>query len=542
MGADVSLPLNPVNPDFSMMSITFRDGDRVTVLHLDGAGLSAIGQAIKDTWLAGIQAEQSRCGTAWSFKLNGYPFTTSSNATAQQARHMVMRILQNMQGIGYHVLSSGTLGTENDRSTLFFKKSPSNLVTPTRFLCVSFSDSDKMQFTNLPSQLEDPVKDTIRTSWSLGIQSMDRQNGVLQFKLAGRPWTATNNQQSIMAKMLLQAIFATLHRYQWIYHVNVNLNRDQDCLIFRHDPEVNACNIPQFFMIGFGQGDRLRLINSSPGIVNIIRKVVETKWNPGRIQDEREFHGSYEFKISGNPWSSVSEESARARYLMLEIFQEMLRHGWHNVAGFSLNRVSSDRVVLLFQKREPVNCPMFCIAPHDSDKFWLINMSSELVSLFMRILHSRWPNGTQSEKAIPLHFGTVHKLKLSGTLWSGGETNSPIHARSFLCSIIEEFAKLGWQLMLCADVTSRMVAESDGPDYPLDVYSFWFVYAASTTMPQASAPPQEYGVGMPGSAYPPPRPTPEVSYGGNRVPPPIYNEPPPTYSEATGGHFNGAKE
>ena len=539
MGADVSLPLSPVNPDPSVMSITFREGDRVTVLQLDSAGLSAIRQAIKDTWLAGIQAEQSVCWTAWSFKLNGNPFLKFSITTVQPAHQMVMRILQNLQGIGYRVLPSGTLGSPEDRSTLFFKKSPLNVVTPSWFLCVSFDDSDKIQFTNLPSQLEDPMKDTIRTKWSLGIQSIDRQNGFLQFKLAGRPWTAANNQESIMGKMLLQAIFATLHRYQWIYHVNVNLNRDQDCLIFRHDSEVDRCNVPQFFMIGFGQGDRLRLINSPPSIVNTIRNVIKAKWNPCGIQNEEEFHGCYEFKTSGYLWSSAGKESASARYLMLEIFQEMLRQGWHNVAGFYLNRFSSDRVVLLFQKREPVNCPMFCIAPHDNDKFWLINMSSELVSLFMRILHSRWPNGTQSEEAIPLHFGTVHKLKLSGRPWSGGESNFPIHARSFLCSIIEEFSKLGWQLMLCADVTSRMITD---PDHPLDVYSFWFAYTAYATMPQASAPPQDYGVGISGSAYPPLRHTPEAGYGVTWISPPMNNDPPPTYNEATGWNFHGGKE
>jgi hypothetical protein len=53
MGADISLPLTAVKPDFPMMSITFRDGDRMTVLHLDGAGLSAVAQAIKDTWKPG---------------------------------------------------------------------------------------------------------------------------------------------------------------------------------------------------------------------------------------------------------------------------------------------------------------------------------------------------------------------------------------------------------------------------------------------------------------------------------------------------------
>ncbi len=199
MGADASLPLSPVEPGFSMMSITFRDGDRVTVLHLNAAELSVVRQAIKDTWQPGIRAEQSRCGTGWSFKLNGYPFSSTSAKPSQQSREMVMQILKNLHGIGYQVLASGTLGTDKDRSTLFFKKSPSNLLVP-QFFCVSFNDSDKIQFTNLPSQLADAIRDTIRTSWPFGIQSVDDQNGVLQFKLAGNPWTASNNEQSIQVQ------------------------------------------------------------------------------------------------------------------------------------------------------------------------------------------------------------------------------------------------------------------------------------------------------------------------------------------------------
>ena len=509
MGADASLPLSGARPDLSTISMTFRDGDLITVLHLDSAGLSVIGQAIKDTWQAGIQAEKSVCGTGWSFKLSGFPFGKFGTQTSQQSREMLMRIIQNLHGIGYQVVASGILGERKDRSTLFLKKFINNVPTP-QLLCVSFNDSDKIQFINLPSQLTNEIKDAVRGSWSMGIQRVDTQNGVLQFKLAGRPWTASNSEQSIMSKKLLQAIFATLYRYQWTYHVNVNLNRDQDCLIFRHDPAVNTYGVPQFCMMSFGEGDRLRLVNTSDDIINMIRKIIENNWTPGRIQDERIFHGSHEFKISGHPWNSVREESARARYLMLQIFQEMLQRGWHNVAGFSLSRDSSDRALLVFQKREPVNCPMFCIAPHDDDKFWLINLPEELVLLFKQILQTRWSNGIHYEKELALHFGTVYKLKLSGTPWTGGESNSPIHARSFLCTLIEEFSKLGWKLILCVDVTSRIVAESDGPDYPLDVYSFWFAYINASDSSPPSAPP-------------------------------TFDDPPPTYSEATGWNY-GTKQ
>ncbi len=89
--------------------------------------------------------------------------------------------------------------------------------------------------------------------------------------------------------------------------------------------------------------------------------------------------------------------------------------------------------------------------------------------------------------------------------------------------------------MLCADVTSRIVGESDGPDFPLDVYSFWFAYRTAAG-PQPSAPPhpQHYGVGRGASPSPPPGYTQDSGYGMAGAPPPTFNEPPPTYSEATG--------
>ena len=527
--ADASRPLSPVEPSFPMMSITFRDVDLVTVLHLNAAELSVVRQAIKDTWQLGIQVDLSRCGTGWSFKLNGYPFSSTSSKPSQQSREMVMQILKNLHGIGYQVLASGTLGRQVDRSTLFFKKSSSNVAVP-QFLCVSFNDYDKIQFTNLPSHLADAIKDTIRKSWSFGIQSVDNKNGVLQFKLAGNPWSASNDKQSIKSKMLLQAIFAALHQYQWVYHVNVNLNRNSDCLIFRHDVEVDNIDVPQFCMISFGEGDLLRLINASTDIINTIRTVVKANWNEGQIQDETDFHGSRQFKISGFPWSSRRRESARARYLILKIFEEMLRHGWHNVAGFYLNRRSSDRVVLLFQKREPVTCPLFCIAPRDNDKFLLINMPEELVSLFKNIFQSRWSNGIQAEKSTPLPFGigSVYKLTLSDKPWLGDESTAAIYARSFLCSVIEEFSKLGWQIMLCADVTSKIENNC-----PLDVYSFWFAYRAVAAPPPSAPPlPGYYGVGW--GVFPPPGSLQYSGFGMAGAPAPAFNEPPPTYSEATG--------
>ena len=59
MGANTSLPLPPVKPGFSTMCVSFQYTDRITVLHLDDAGLSIIRQAINETWQSGIKSEKT---------------------------------------------------------------------------------------------------------------------------------------------------------------------------------------------------------------------------------------------------------------------------------------------------------------------------------------------------------------------------------------------------------------------------------------------------------------------------------------------------
>ena len=219
------------------MCVSFQYTDRITVLHLDDAGLSIIRQAINETWQSGIKSEKNVCGSGWSFKLNGYPFgaTTSSNVS-QQARQMVCQILQKLHGNGWKIMITSDLGRYEDKSTMFFKKSSPKF---SQYLCVGLSSSDKLQIVNLPPQLLEPMKQIIRLHWSLGIQDEDSPNpGVLEVKLRGRPWWSTD-EQSIMAKVLLQNIIATLRSYQWVYCCNVNLKSTADSLFFCYDPNVN---------------------------------------------------------------------------------------------------------------------------------------------------------------------------------------------------------------------------------------------------------------------------------------------------------------
>ena len=547
MGADTSLPLPPVKPGFSTMCVSFQSTDHITVLHLDDAGLSIIRQAINETWQSGIKSEKKICGSSWSLKINGYPFrpTTSSNVS-QQAQQMVCHILQKLHGNGWKIIITSALGRQEAKSTMFFKKSSPEF---SQYLCVGLISSDKLQIVNLPPQLVEPMKQIIRLHWSLGIQDEDLPNpGVLEVKLRGNPWWSTE-EQSIMAKVLLQNIIATLRSYQWVYCCNVNLKSTADSLFFRYDPNINPGESAQFCTISLNRNDRLRVITAPENIVAMVRKVIQTTWVHGCIQDERDYHGSWEFKLSGNPWYSTKEESAMARYLVLRILEAMLEQGWHNIAGIDISRRPSDKSVLVFQKKEPKRCPMMCLSLNDVDKLRLINMPNEMMELLKNILCSRWLKGIQKEQILTLSMGTAYEAKLSGWPWMGGDRNDTLHARSFLCIIIQEFMERGWTLFLSADVSAKYVHHDKSTNYPIDVYSMWFVYDP-TAPAQSSAPtygfnfatgPTQYG--MPSLPYPPPTaPGMPAGYGVQPGLHPQPNEPPPSYTQATGWNTDDGKQ
>ena len=240
------------------------------------------------------------------------------------------------------------------------------------------------------------------------------------------------------------------------------------------------------------------------------------------------------------------------RYLILKILEAMCDHGWHSIAAIDITRRPVEKSVLFFQYREPKRCQVMCLCLNDLDKIRLINMPFQVVNLLKQILLSRWPKGIQGETVMHLSFGNVLQLNLKGSPWSGRFSEDSCHIRSFLCNIIEAFASLGWRVLIAGDVSARYLHKDRGPDYPLDVHSFWFIHeptraqnacASSRCLDLSSS--SSYGTSIPRSPNPMPRSgihardseaksstSTHSTIGyvtGNEM-----HDRPPTYSEATG--------
>ncbi|XP_046840345.1 uncharacterized protein LOC124434494 [Xenia sp. Carnegie-2017] len=522
------------------MCISLHDTDCITVLHHDQDALSTIRQAIMESWPHGIQNEYAICGTGHAFKVIGNPFNSPESISSRNSRQMIATILHRLYNIGRRVVVSCDLGRLNDKSAVFLTRSPSHFSSAYPFVCVGLSSTDKLMIINLPTQLVETFKQTVRRNWTRGIQNESYQNGVFEIKMCGNPWESTD-EQSIMAKLLLQNLVGFFYQHQYSFAVNVNLKSTADSLFFRHDPDLPAGSFPQLCTISLNRTDRLRILCAPEPIITIIRGVIQSVWSPGTIQNEKDHHGSWEFKLSGNPWHSSKGESVMARYLILKILEAMMVQGWHNIAAIDISRRLSDKSVLIFKKGEPKCCPVMCLSLTDSDKLRLINAPHELDDTFKEIVLSRWMNGIQEEKIMNLSFGGVRQLKLRGCPWNGGINNDTCHMRSFLCNVIEAYAARGWRVLMAGDVSAKYESNCCcEPDYPIDVHSFWFVCDGMqlSSPPTAHYPTSGYGImPSPNAENPPTAPYPPTTgYGLHPNPNPNISphEPPPTYGQAVG--------
>ena len=537
MGAEVSNPVPPASADFATTCISIQHVNDITAVHLDDAGLAAIQEAVQETWKQGIAPVDPECGAVAWFKLGGQPFVKADEETSIQLRQMVGKILEKLDAVGWKVTQTAQIGRKFEQSTIFLRKSaPEIAILP--YIGVGLSSNDSLVFVNLPANLEQPLREAIQFAWRLGHQEWAYKDGVLKVKLRGTPWKSSD-EQAIQSKIVIQDIIAALRRHQWAFVCNVNTKSTTDSLFFKFDPTIVPGEGVEFCTISLNRDDRMRLIKVKEDVINRIRQVIESVWGPDKLQKEKEWYGSWEFKLAGIPWHSSSDHSIKARYLVLKVMEAMREMGWHVIAAINMSRRGGSKSVLFFQKAQPRIDSICCLALADKDKFRLINMKPDMVELFKRTVLSRWGEGYESEKEKELSFGKVWQMKLFCEPWHGGIRNDTIHAKSIISHVIEEFYKKGWRLYVCGDVSSEWIEKDDtvvaetgkSLQYPRDSHTLFFVYDSDNTG-QPTAPTygfnaQQYS--MPGLPYPTAPPMAPALY------PPLASDPaPPSYSEAIG--------
>merc|ERR1711862_956375 len=118
-------------------------------------------------------------------------------------------------------------------------------------------------------------------------------------------------------------------------------------------------------------------------------------------------------------------------------------------------------------KFEPKSMPFACIALSDTDKIRIIDFPGHEQEQLGRVIRSTYPHGIRREEQID---SKCLQFKLESSPWNGGGNQGT----AMLTHLLKRANQLGWQLSTSLDVSAKYISQENGPDYPLDVHSWFF--------------------------------------------------------------------
>lgn len=161
------------------------------------------------------------------------------------------------------------------------------------------------------------------------------------------------------------------------------------------------------------------------------------------------------------------------------LFQSLLSVGWCVVTGLDISRRLNDKGVFVLKTCQPASLMHFCISLNETDKIRLINAPQDMPAVARQVFAEGWPYGVQRESN---YYGS-HEFKLNASPWSSYGGNEYLVARCMMCLMMRALMERGWRIVCSADVSAKYHASDNGPDYPLDVHSWFVVYTGNTRAP-----------------------------------------------------------
>jgi len=212
--------------------------------------------------------------------------------------------------------------------------------------------------------------------------------------------------------------------------------------------------------------DRLRLIGFPPSTCESVREAINSSWPTG-IQAERDYYGSYEFKLRGNPWSGQFSEAVPARVLMTTILSTLYHSGWQLQMSTDISKKVRDKDSLFFRSGPlPSPASFFSISFNEGDKLRLIGAPPKVINSVKSVLGGTIQSEEWKSKDI------AYQFKLHGYPWhaNGGDT---VITRVVLLNILNSLNSLGWEIHATIDM-SQGPASSQSNSGGSDTDSWFF--------------------------------------------------------------------
>jgi hypothetical protein len=136
-----------------------------------------------------------------------------------------------------------------------------------------------------------------------------------------------------------------------------------------------------FASVSMHMEDRLRFLNFPEYVVGMCRSMIQGTWKRG-IQAEREYGGSWEIKVYGNPWGGWGTEAVDARRLICALLRTLHSQGWVLMLSTDISKKHTDKDTLMFRHQvpPPVECEWCCIAFSRLDRIKFIDGKSPVLA------------------------------------------------------------------------------------------------------------------------------------------------------------------
>ena len=265
---------------------------------------------------------------------------------------------------------------------------------------------------------------------------------------------------------MLLRIIANLGCSHYRLIAGTNIKGGADSLLFIQD-EGYAPSISDFCSIALNKKNQLRLFNCGRDTARKVRNTIER--NNGEIESMSEMAGGcVDIKLAGKPWSCIGEKGLHYRQLISRICETMLGCGWCLVGGITISRSSSDKGLLLYSRVEVSAGEVACLAMTGAHTITLIDFPPTARDSLRSVL---CVSGISGEQELG---DNCYQIELTGSVWSSSEPVS-LHARSTLMHLLKTANSLGWDLAASTDISSKYYPDDNGPDYPEDVHSWYFI-------------------------------------------------------------------
>ncbi|WVQ88780.1 hypothetical protein IAS59_002517 [Cryptococcus gattii] len=170
---------------------------------------------------------------------------------------------------------------------------------------------------------------------------------------------------------------------------------------------------PSFGCIHLARSDRIRLIGLPSVVYDDVEQAILRVWVPG-LQGKFPMYQSFEWKLSGYPWTGQGAEAVQARRLLCHVLHALSKHGWY----LHMRGISS--------------------------RYRLMKQA------FMTAVRT-WSRGIQSEKEKE---PGCYQFKLKGLPWYTSDGDQVIHARLLGCTILTAMDSVGFELKGSVDMST----------------------------------------------------------------------------------------